>query len=533
VMELVTGVNLKHCLHHGVRFTPWGAVRIALDVLAALGHAHAQKILHRDIKPENILLDANGWVKLTDFGIAKILDAEDDNGTQVSGHSIGTPRYMSPEQVRGLPLDERSDLFSAGVMLFELLTARLPFDGSNQYAVAAQILNETPVRPSSLNPAVPAELDAVLAQAMAKHPAQRFQTATDFAEALLAAAPALGGGDLSVRLVSTAALVEADSAGMLRWLHNRVTSGADAVTRGAVLDASEATEVSSAAMSVIGHQPIAAAPGSDAGASGTGAVTQVSGRDVPASPVAQVAHGLPVPAGLPEPSRREGSGPAGMPTSAWAKKRRFLPVAAGLVVVFAIGGWWIFRPPALEQGETSVDVTDVRQTLSDRETLLPPSGGSAGSSTTAGVAQTAGGETTTSISAGLSPGLASVGAAGSQPVSPAVTATLAAAARWNGGANVPGKSTDRSNTGVAPDKPAVTRNTDTGDSANPVTPPSNPGKPVNPDQERKSTSAVGGGEPCKGLGFFERESCLWKQCVLEAYRSLPVCERFQSPRPGQ
>jgi serine/threonine-protein kinase len=223
VMELVNGINLKHCLNNGVQFSVAGAVRLTMEVLAGLEHAHAHRIIHRDIKPENMLLEAQGAIKLTDFGIAKIQDGT-DNGTQVSGQAIGTPRYMSPEQIRGLEVDARSDLFSTGVLLYELLSSTLPFDGSTPMAVAASILHEAPVPVSQRVVGLTPLLDEVLAQALAKRASDRFQSASVFLAALHRVwAEGMGLPDVALQnpVVSAKELVQADSVGILNWLFQR------------------------------------------------------------------------------------------------------------------------------------------------------------------------------------------------------------------------------------------------------------------------------------------------------------------------
>ncbi|WP_244097784.1 serine/threonine-protein kinase, partial [Burkholderia anthina] len=138
-------------------------------------------MIHRDIKPANLLIAPRGECKITDFGIAQL-----DTGrlTQV-GMLIGTPSYMSPEQVSGAPIDARSDLFSAGVVLYEMLTGRCPFAGSSA-AVMRQVLDETPAPPSSLAPELPPELDAMVLQALAKDPGQRHASAQHWRGEVLA-----------------------------------------------------------------------------------------------------------------------------------------------------------------------------------------------------------------------------------------------------------------------------------------------------------------------------------------------------------
>ncbi|WP_186139312.1 serine/threonine-protein kinase [Burkholderia gladioli] len=151
------------------------------QLLDALAYAHELGVIHRDIKPANLLIAPRGECKITDFGIAQL-----DTGrlTQV-GMLIGTPSYMSPEQVSGAPIDARSDLFSAGVVLYEMLTGRCPFAGSSA-AVMRQVLDETPAPPSSLAPELPPELDAMVLQALAKDPGQRHASAQHWRGEVLA-----------------------------------------------------------------------------------------------------------------------------------------------------------------------------------------------------------------------------------------------------------------------------------------------------------------------------------------------------------
>lgn len=187
VMECVQGLNLRQCLNHGVRFSIPGVVHLIDGVLAALEHAHEHHVLHRDIKPENILVDNQGNVKLTDFGIAKMLDPDGTQATLVEGQLIGTPRYMAPEQLKGEPLDGRCDVFACGVLLFELLTGRPPFGGSQFVEITQNILHQATPRASELSPGVTAGLDRVLQQALQKDRSLRFPTMSHLRQALAAA----------------------------------------------------------------------------------------------------------------------------------------------------------------------------------------------------------------------------------------------------------------------------------------------------------------------------------------------------------
>ena len=184
-MEYVDGRELKDCFANDERFRTADIERIMTQILAALDYSHRQGVVHRDIKPANIFLLADGTVKVADFGIAHI---ESSNLTQV-GTVVGTPNYMSPEQIMGLPVDGRSDIFSTGVILYQFLTGERPFAGSSTTTMQ-KVLKEEPLAPSTLNVQLPPAIDAVVRKALAKRADDRFQTAQAFAAALQAAMPA-------------------------------------------------------------------------------------------------------------------------------------------------------------------------------------------------------------------------------------------------------------------------------------------------------------------------------------------------------
>ena len=186
VMEFIQGDDLKHHLDQGERHTLEQTLAIMSDLLAALDYAHRQNIVHRDIKPANLLIEANGRVKLTDFGVARIQDSGDATRTQ--GSMVGTLKYMSPEQVQGQPIDARADLFAAGVVLYQLLTGKRPFDGDSDFAIIQQIVAQDPPSPSTFNSKLPAAMDAVVTRALAKSRERRFANGREFSAALQAAA---------------------------------------------------------------------------------------------------------------------------------------------------------------------------------------------------------------------------------------------------------------------------------------------------------------------------------------------------------
>ncbi len=197
-MEYVQGRELKACFEANERFRLDDVVRIMTQILAALDYSHRQGVIHRDVKPANIFLLADGTVKVADFGIAHI---ETSNLTQV-GTVLGTPSYMSPEQILGLPVDGRSDLFSAGVVLYQFLTGERPFAGSSTTTMQ-KVLKEDPLPPSTLNVQLLPVMDTVVRKALAKQADARYQTASQFSEAIRAAAATPGTATVSAAVATT------------------------------------------------------------------------------------------------------------------------------------------------------------------------------------------------------------------------------------------------------------------------------------------------------------------------------------------
>src|SRR5882672_476805 len=189
VMEFIRGDELKSTLSTGRQFDRKECVRIMCELLDALEFAHEAGVVHRDIKPANVMLDSQGRTKLTDFGVARVTDADRTHAERTqAGTVVGTPAYMSPEQLQGLPIDRRTDVFSAGVILYQFLTGQKPFTGEGAWTVQKKIVQDDPPAPSSINVALSPEFDRVVAKALAKDPNQRFATARQFAEALRRAA---------------------------------------------------------------------------------------------------------------------------------------------------------------------------------------------------------------------------------------------------------------------------------------------------------------------------------------------------------
>src|SRR6267378_3085252 len=189
VMELIDGKELKSALTTGRPFDRRECVRIMCELLDALDFAHEAKVIHRDIKPANVMFDSQGRTKLTDFGVARVTDADRTSAERTqAGTVVGTPAYMSPEQLQGLPIDRRTDVFSAGVILYQFLTGQKPFTGEGAWTVQKKIVQDDPPAPSSINVALSLEFDRVVAKALAKDPNQRFATALEFSQALRRAA---------------------------------------------------------------------------------------------------------------------------------------------------------------------------------------------------------------------------------------------------------------------------------------------------------------------------------------------------------
>ena len=216
VMRCLEGPSLRHLLETEHRLAVRDAARIASQVSDALGHAHQQGIVHRDVKPDNILLDHDGHVVVTDFGIAKAAhDAQEGTVSQLTteGMVVGTPHYMSPEQATGERVDARSDIYSLGIVLYQMLAGAPPFDGDSAQSILMKQATAEPVPIRRLRADVPPGLAAVIDRTLAKDPAERFQTAAELSQAIGAALPAaksrlpLAAGCLVVLGVAVGVLV--------------------------------------------------------------------------------------------------------------------------------------------------------------------------------------------------------------------------------------------------------------------------------------------------------------------------------------
>jgi serine/threonine protein kinase len=184
VMEFVDGQPLSAILRSSGPLPPERSVPIATDVASALAYAHRRGVVHRDVKPGNILITEDSTVKVTDFGIARAVNA-DESLTQ-TGAVMGTATYFSPEQAQGIGVDGRSDIYSLGVVMFEMATGRPPFTGESPVAIASKHVRELPPLPHEINPQVPPQLERIIMKAMAKLPEDRYQSAAELQEALAA-----------------------------------------------------------------------------------------------------------------------------------------------------------------------------------------------------------------------------------------------------------------------------------------------------------------------------------------------------------
>lgn len=176
IMEYIDGITLKEYIEKEKALNWKDAVHFMIQILRALQHAHENGIVHRDIKPQNIMMLDDGTIKVMDFGIAKF---SRETGKTATDQAIGSVHYISPEQAKGEATDEKSDIYSVGVMLYEMLTGQKPFDSDNSVSIAVMNINDIPKRPRAVNPNVPAGLEEIILKAMEKNPLDRYQSASE------------------------------------------------------------------------------------------------------------------------------------------------------------------------------------------------------------------------------------------------------------------------------------------------------------------------------------------------------------------
>jgi serine/threonine-protein kinase len=193
VFEFIAGDNLKQVVERHGPLPVERALELAMQIARGLAFAHANGYVHRDVKPQNVLLNGDGQAKVTDFGIARSLDVK--HGVTQTGTVLGTSDYIAPEQAQGRPVDEHTDVYSLGIVLYELLTGEVPFTGDNFVAVAMRHINEPPPSVRAKRPDVPPRVDAAVQKALAKDPSDRFTTMTDFGRELEACLDELRSGE--------------------------------------------------------------------------------------------------------------------------------------------------------------------------------------------------------------------------------------------------------------------------------------------------------------------------------------------------
>ncbi len=184
VMELVEGTDLRHYLHPRGVLDVGQAVAIAHDVALGLGAAHRRGIVHRDVKPQNILVGHDGSIKLTDFGIASVYKDINAERLTTTGMTLGTVQYYAPEQAQGEIVSPAADVYALGIVMYEMLTGRVPFDGDTPVAVAWQHIQDAPIPPSQLNPHIPPALEETILRCLEKVPKMRFRDGSQLAQAL-------------------------------------------------------------------------------------------------------------------------------------------------------------------------------------------------------------------------------------------------------------------------------------------------------------------------------------------------------------
>ncbi len=179
-MEYLEGETIEEMIKRKTKFNYRIIAQIIMQICSALEYAHDQGIIHRDIKPANIMVMPNYKIKVMDYGIAKI----DSHSMTKTGIAMGTPNYISPEQLKGLKPDRRADIFSLGVVMYEMLLSKRPFNGDSITSLIYSILNTEPEKPSTLNPQIPIMFDRIIDKTLSKNPDDRFQRAADVATSL-------------------------------------------------------------------------------------------------------------------------------------------------------------------------------------------------------------------------------------------------------------------------------------------------------------------------------------------------------------
>ena len=333
-MELVHGKTLREVIHEEAPLTAREALAILEPVLAALRAAHTAGIIHRDVKPENVIVRTDGEIKVADFGLARAITTQ--TATSQTGVLLGTASYLSPEQVEGGPADQRSDVYAAGLLLFEMLTGRKAVTGDTPIQIAYRHVHQGVPRPSSIVSAVPADLDTLVGRATALDPDDRFPSAAEFLSTLRSVRRALTEGELDRASITAPLILDGTAPDSRDDPLGHSSRGPTSPPGGALTSPSS-----------VGHpaQPNAPWP---------------VDRDAP--PVLETTAALPLPLD-------EGQGAGETRSSRRARTRRrpwAWLVAAALLAAAGTGGWWFTAGP----GGTTVVPKAVSQTLDDAATAL-------------------------------------------------------------------------------------------------------------------------------------------------------------------
>jgi len=323
VMELVDGESMAQAIQRGTLPDLAGRVRLAAELCEGLAFAHESGVMHRDVKPANLMITAGGALKILDFGLARLTDALTSAGLTLEGAVVGTPQYMSPEQVSGLGLDARSDIFAVGTVLYELFTGRMAFEGANSALVRLMILHDSPPAMRAVVPGFPARLEAMVVKAMEKDRSRRYQSLGELAAALRAVLR-----DLEAAAGAAPTRPPSDTSDVGR--------STDEPALGGMLDQWEQLVGEALATPTPMPQPVPAAAGAAPPPALTPEVPRAPARARPASPAAH-------PATQPQQAARS----VARPVAPRESRTRVLVAVALLVLALAVtGGYVAMNRPA-------------------------------------------------------------------------------------------------------------------------------------------------------------------------------------------
>jgi serine/threonine protein kinase len=364
-MEYIEGKNLKQILGEKTKFPAEQVSEIVAEVAEALDYAHRKGIIHRDVKPANIIITTDGKVKITDFGIAKIASSN----LTTTGQFLGTPNYMSPEQVSGSPVDGRTDLFSLGVVLYELLTSKKPFQGDNLTAISYKIVHEDFTPPADVAPDVPVEFNDVVARAMAKDPWNRYQRGKDMALELYQLKARLEEAksqeDLGTMISAAAEHVTTLKLGNLKDI---AASGSP--------DARETPDASHPSASGTGSRDRSGSFSGSASRRTTVAAPEPTGPAVPPPPPPASSLGATMPTPGAPPGRPAPTvpvrpiAPKDVPRAKTARKSSAgILIGVAALVALAVGGYFLLRPSSTPAPPVVVDPGPQAESVVQTRTL--------------------------------------------------------------------------------------------------------------------------------------------------------------------